>query len=1292
MEIRLAALKGLVLLIVVSLGASAIPAIMVGVAPAENASAQVGGGHVRVGWIQDFQNWNPLTIEMVSDWVATYLIYSSLFQYDEDWEAIENHLATGYYQEVDEGAGNMSTWINITDTAYFRNAANPEDKSHPVTAEDVEFTIELIKDNPGGSWDYYVYNISDVYVINDHQVKIDTEYPKATLIDDLVWIPILPKYIWQDVSESKILSNMKPSDLIGSGPFYFDSMSLGQWYKFDTAPNFHGAADYADERDIDFEGIIYTVYTDLQPLALAIERAEEDVIDITGVQGTVWDDLGAGMSEIVKQVTVELGIYDVAINAIPLEMRTQQYGNGNVILLDDVVRKALGMTMNRESLVNDYFDGRPIAADTVLNPGFWHANLSDFTEVIPYNPAWAAENLTAAGYVLNDDDIFEVTEECDAYLLYGADLGDPLQFRLRVPDSDPGYAAVGEAWVSWAAQAGIQLDFSIEPEGVMVAQDWYKADYDIWVWSWYWGPEPLSNLACWLTREVVQGGYNCVGPICSGGLDEPDGWWWENEETREARCDFDAVFEEAMRTPDRDERKILVDELQVRIYDTWAEFPPVHPNGLYAMSTAHYDGWGDWETHLARTIISDMLWVWYDLYPVSDNDDPVFDTPPVNTEVEINREATFTIGVSDSEGDPITVNWSFGDGSDFEYSSVTGDTTTEQIVTQTHTYSQAGTYTLRVGIKDDQHEYERAESATVTVVLEMNLGPEFGSVYADPPMAYVGEEVTWTAPAKDAEQGVDGAGLLFTWDWGDDTPLVSELIQPVENETFVSSVQTHAWEETGSYYVTVSVWDGFDVETNEIHNVTYVESFEVISNTAPSAPEISAIDGIEDVEIPCVAVASDPDPDVLTFTWEWDDGTYTVTTHDTSTAPGVPVTSVVGHIWDASGTYPVTVYVDDGEVDHNVSSTIDAVILATGEEAPPGSISLTVTPYPPYIDEELTLNVSAYDANGDALTVTIEFGDDDVEVQTTVGGEGLQYVEFTHTYTSEDVYSVVVHVDDGTTNVTTTFELSVTLPIANRAPTISLQSSYSFYLGVDKLIRPLKVSDPDGDELSVWYDWGDDTPLAEGDPEDGFAANHTYIEAGTFTLTVWADDGVEFNVSAEASVNVQEANRKPTIEPIVKTPSKDEYEIDELIVFSVMVKDKEGDLVNITIVYGDGSQDSIEISDLAPDTNRTVQFEHAYSEADDDPYEVVITVKDDQLHTDMTWNTRKTTVEVTEETGGLSMALIAGIAIAILVAIAVVVMLMKRKKKGQAAESGAGMEGMAPPEPQATPPAEPPPS
>ncbi len=1277
--------RAVVVLISVVMVMSAVPMLVPSTSPVGEAAAQTGG-YVHVGWMQKFQNWNPLNIELVSDWVATFLVYSSLFQYDEAFEGIENNLATGYYQQT-HGTGNMSTWINITDSAYFRNKVAPTDTSHQLTAVDVKYTIELIQGNPGGVWDYYVANITGVYVINPYQVKIDTEYPKATLIDDLVWVPIVPKYWWENplnVDPDKVLANLSPFDLIGSGPFYFEDQKLNQWYQFTTAPNYHCTADYGEARDIDFEGIIYTIYSNPSGLKLAIESGAEDVIDASGIPPQTWDSLGVGYPNIVKQVTNELGIYDICINAIPEEFRTKSYCNGNLILLDKVVRKAIGMTLNRQSLIDNYFGGRPIAADTVLNPGPWHADLASYTDVLPYDPAAARTMLEAAGYIdgPDADSILEVTATSAAYTEHGVAIGTPLEFRLRVPDSDDAYGTIGEAWVDWARQAGIQFNFEEVSEGIMISFDWYKAYFDVWVWSWYWGPEPLSNLAVWRTAEVKEGGDNCAGPIV-------DDWYWVDEEEKIARCSFDDVLEEAMRTVDVNERKALVDELQVMIYDSYTEFPPIHPNGLYAMSTADYVGWGDWTNNLARTIISDMLWVWYDLEPTSANLNPEFNTPLGDSEWEVNLPASFTVGVSDEDGDDIMMNWNWGDGTDNTTQTISGvDTTIEQMVTQTHTYTVKGEYTIVVSIRDDQHTSWNADIATVNVVGDTNLGPEIGTVAADPAMAYVGEQVTWTAEARDAEQGVTGEGLLFTWDWGDGSPCTIQLVKPVANDTYIANTQTHTWTYDDTFDVTVSVWDGFEDEENVFHNVSVTKSYDVIENSPPDVM-VSSISGIEGVEVYCVATAADPDPDVLTITWEWDDGTYSVTTHDTSGAKGVPVTSVVSHTWSTQGTYPVTVYVDDGEgTGHNVSTSIDADIMGASDDAPPGSIALVVTPYPPYVNEEITLNVSAYDANGDVLTVTIEFGDDDIAVEMTAGGTtNLQYVEFTHTYTAANTYMVTVHVDDGTTNVTTDppFTLVISLPTANRAPVLTLSTAYSFYLGVEKQIKPSEVYDPDDDPLSVWYDWGDESPLTKGDDSAGYAASHTYLTAGDYTLSVYADDGQGHNTTKTASLNVQEDNRRPSVGPILKTPLKESYELDENITFSFVVADKEGDDVQVFIDFGDGTNQTLNITDLQPATNRSLSFVHAYGEEGE--YSVKVVVKDDYLHA-YDWLSSETKVEVkAEKAGDLSTAAIIGIVVAVVIVVALAVLLLMRKKKGKAEEGG--MEGMVSPE--ATEPGPPPP-
>src|SRR5512136_1503785 len=163
--------------------------------PVVETAAAAPGYYVKVGFLQDFQNWNPLNIELVSDYVACYLMFSVLFQYTEDWTGPVGDLATSWWQEA-HPAGNMTLHVNITHNAYFRNIVDLDSTAHQLTAEDVAFTINLIMANEGGAWDLYLEDVTGANATSTFSVAIDVAFQKATILDNLVWIPIIPKYLW----------------------------------------------------------------------------------------------------------------------------------------------------------------------------------------------------------------------------------------------------------------------------------------------------------------------------------------------------------------------------------------------------------------------------------------------------------------------------------------------------------------------------------------------------------------------------------------------------------------------------------------------------------------------------------------------------------------------------------------------------------------------------------------------------------------------------------------------------------------------------------------------------------------------------------------------------------------------------------------------------------------------------------------------------------------------------------------------------------------------------------------
>jgi len=433
------------------------------------------------------------------------------------------------------------------------------------------------------------------------------------------------------------------------------------------------------------------------------------------------------------------------------------------------------------------------------------------------------------------------------------------------------------------------------------------------------------------------------------------------------------------------------------------------------------------------------------------------------------------------------------------------------------------------------------------------------------------------------------------------------------------------------------------------------------------------------------ATSRDADPDTLRFTWEWDDGTFNVTNHDTSANPNVVVTSNVEHTWSTAGTYAIAVWVDDltGETDHNVSTPIEVVV--TLPPVKPGNIQLTADPDPALEDQPVAMTANATDGNGDALTITLEFGDGEFYTETTAGGTtGAQSIATTHTYVDPDTYTVWVHANDGTTNVSKNFTLVVE---ANSPPYIQLVESHSTMYNETFTIKPATLSDADGDDLTVWYDWGDGSPMTEGDPDNEYAASHVYRAAESFTLIAYADDGIAGHNVSETATVIVDKNLKPSIVKVTRSPTENTT-IGVEITFTVIVKDPEGDPMVVKIIFGDTQTVTEESVTASPGVNATVTLTHTYTT--DGEYTVRILVEDGKDHVNMVWAERTIIltidpIPVDDDGGGLSIYYIVGGALLAIIVIAALATMMK-KRKGKEAEptdvvgAGGGMEGMQPPE------------
>ena len=1290
-------------LIVAVLSLSAVPSMVIG-GDAVTSVAAADELDVKVGWMSEIVNWNPMYIAMVEDWVSTFLMYSALWQYDENWGNPVPDLALSYNITYHDD-GTMTLWVNLTHNAYFRTIADPESTDLPLTANDVVYTIWVASSKTSTAWEYYLRDY-DAHVVDTYTVRLDIPFVKATAIDDITGIPIVPDAFY-NTSGIALQDSMEPEDCLGSGPFVFDSWLESSWWKFRSAPlTYHGALDFPESRTVLIDTITYSLSASAGNLAIDMNAGVLDVAVLTGEPDIfVSTLLPTPENKMVKEAVQELGICDIAINAVPTEFRVDDkgsgaYNDGNYHLLDPAVRRAILMTLDKAYINTGTMKGLSTQADSVIPKGnYWYLDIQNELE---FDVVDARQVLLDAHYY-SDGGTYLLAGP-DSYVVQNGLLpeGSRLEnIRCHAPNTDPSYYDIAAYWETTSEDAGIGLSSEEINEGIMINEEWYKCMYDIWVWHWGWGPEPLSDLSVWQTAEILTGGDNCQMPMGEwyvhgdmdtdgdGDTDVPQNYttsdfvnasmieeYGMDQDGFRGFSSFDQNASRAMRTPDMEDRREIVYDLQQMVHDSWCESPPYYDLGLYAYTTVRYQGWGDWSEHSGRTVVSGMPWLWFDLVEAG-NTIPTIDLGlSPSYDLYINEEGTFSITVSDVDEDSLWVNWSFGDGSPDENleHAMTAD---PLVVSTTHTYTAEDTYILTVTVTDSIVGHDVSDTASVVVTPVPTGAPRITGLEYTPPEAYEGELTTWSFDVTDE----DSTTLTVTIAWGDGSydviPISGALNTPIPVE------ETHTFDDADTYSVVISAYDG----ANNVSASTVY--YEVIANAPPTAPVVSEVVDFEMEIVPVYATTSDPDPDELIITWDWEDGTYDVMDpYDNSVDPGSTLEFTVDHTWDTPGDYTFTVYVDDQE-GHNVSTPSTATIVPVDTPVKPTILSLVATPSPGIVDEMVTLTISASDANDDPLDFYVEFGDGASDTDSTPAGEGTQTVVMTHVYTAADTYTVSVYVYDNSglpaNNVTKDFTVVVEVE-QNDPPELVMTSSYSAKYNETFTVIPTLVSDADDDDVTVWYEWGDETDMTEGDSESDYSATHVYSMTGNLTLTVYADDNTgldDHNVSETATVTVS-SNRKPEIKGFLVSPSGDHYTGDTLT-FNVTVSDLEGDDVTIKIDFGDDTAVQSKAEELSgPGANVTVTFTHSYEDAE--TYTVLVWVEDEYDHPIPEWNSNERDVvinQLAEPKAEINWMLIAGIGILILAVVVVAVMLMKKRKgkaEGGAGEGSGGMEGMAPPQ------------
>ncbi|UCE80856.1 MAG: hypothetical protein JSV94_06890, partial [Methanobacteriota archaeon] len=352
-----------------------------------------------VGAAQEPDTLNPFKMVLSMSYTINFLTYDTLTSVEKDL-SFGPQLASSWESSTD----GMTWTFHIVENAVWHDNIS-------VTAHDIEFTYDLILNNPteGALWiDYLSGTDADrVTATDDYTLEIVTDEPKATMLS--IMIPILPEHIWGEVPAKDIDKidpwdrNYFPDGPIGSGPFMLESWdsTLGDIVLLKNPNYFMG--------EVNVDEVLFKTFGDESAMTNALYSGTLDVA--TWVPASLWD-VTLEKPGIEGQEVSSLSFYELGINCATEEWREGfPQASDNLETTNLSVRQAIAMATNKDDIVNRILEGHASPGVSIIPKAtdYWFYNLSE-EERWDYQITAANALLNESGYGEFDDDGVRMNE------------------------------------------------------------------------------------------------------------------------------------------------------------------------------------------------------------------------------------------------------------------------------------------------------------------------------------------------------------------------------------------------------------------------------------------------------------------------------------------------------------------------------------------------------------------------------------------------------------------------------------------------------------------------------------------------------------------------------------------------------------------------------------------------------------------------------------------------------------------------------------------------------------------
>ncbi|WP_435060002.1 ABC transporter substrate-binding protein [Streptomyces sp. bgisy060] len=547
-----------------------VAGIVAGSLAASPAAAQAedekgGGTTLTVAVSQSIDSLSPFLAQRLTSTSIHRLAYEYLTNYDPKDAHTVPGLATAWTASPDK-----LTW-----TYTIREDSTWSD-GRRATAEDAAWTFHTMMNDPNAATanGSFTANFAEVTATDPRTLVIRLKKPQATMT--ALDVPIVPKHVWEKVTDFSTFNNDKAFPIVGNGPFVITDFKVDQYVKLKPNKTFWRGAPRFDE-------LVFKYYKDGDAAVAALQKGEVSFVpNLTPAQAAALK----AQPNIKVNDAPGRRFYALATNPGAKARDGRTFGNGHRALLDPEVRKALFLSVDRATLVDKVFQGHAVEGEGYVPPRFG----SYFWKPAPgqeraYDPAQAAQVLDAAGY-----------EKDAAGKRVGKD-GVPLDFRILCHATDPNDKAVGKYLQEWWGKLGIGLEVECLDS---VSDPWAKGDYDLAFDGWSVNPDPdyvLSIHTC---------GALPATPKDSGATDN-------------FICDreFDGLYAQQAVEYDAAKRADLVKRMQSRLYDTGYMNVMAYPNALEAYRTDQIGSITTMPEAAGNLWGQDGYWSWWSAVPAA---------------------------------------------------------------------------------------------------------------------------------------------------------------------------------------------------------------------------------------------------------------------------------------------------------------------------------------------------------------------------------------------------------------------------------------------------------------------------------------------------------------------------------------------------------------------------------------------------------------------------------------------------------------------------------------------------